>query len=388
MLSLIWRAVIALLDWRTFLRYIMRYAKREPIVDAVLISNLRDEIDRRRYVGDIKPKSGHFNGNRFWFHDVSCRVRVINSTSLEITNSLSGRKRAQAQFISALVWASKKGAKVVLFAATTKRLFSDEGMEKIKADFPDITFTIGDSGTSFVLQNDALRAFKLCNIVEKSRVAILGPSGFLGEIMAKYLKKLGYSVVGFGSDKARLEKVGREIGIETCNNFSDLGTVNSVIACTHSEQATLDPDIIDKIRNADEKLVIIDVAEPKNLSEEEYFSCKDKVILFHAGDPYSRNLKYVGGFLSYRMLRLSKGVVFGCFAEALVIGYCIKHNQMVDDIKSTNWLKVSDESMCLVARLFEGKFSLGKPRCFTREVKSFYKMLPSVIEYRVLQGGH
>jgi predicted amino acid dehydrogenase len=368
-----WRAIIALLDWRTFIRRV----KGCPVVDVVFISNLRDEIDRKRYVGYIDPRCGHFNANRFWFGDVSGRVRVINSTASDIL-TIKGRKKAQAQFISAVEWASKKGVKVILFAATTKRLFPSEKMEQLKVEFPNIIFTIGDSGTGFSLQNDTIRAFKMSNIVEKSRIAILGPSGFLGGMMARHLKKLGYSVVGLGSDKARLDKVGQDIGIETCTDFSDLGIVNSVIACTHSEKASLDPDIIDKIRKSDEKLVVIDVAEPKNLSEEEYKCCQDRVILFHAGDPYSRNLRYVGGIMSYKMLRLSKGVIFGCFAEALVIAYCIKHDQMVNEINSTNWLTVSDESMSLVSKLFDGKFGLGKPRCFTKEVKSFHKILPSV----------
>ncbi len=374
MLSLIWRAIIALLDWRTFLRII---TKKPNVVDVVFISNLRDDIDRRRYVGYINAKCGHFNANRFWFGNISGRVRVINSTAADIF-TVKGRKKAQAQFISAVEWAERKGVRVVLFAATTKRLFSAEKMEQLKLEFPSIVFTIGDNGTGVSLQNDTLRAFQMSKIQEKSRIAVLGPSGFLGNMMAKHLKSLGYLVVGLGSDKARLDSVRDNIGIETCMAFEDLGTVTSVIACTHSDSSSLDPGIIDKIRKSDERLMIIDVAEPKNLSEEEYNHCKDRVILLHAGDPYSKDLKYVGGPLSYKMLRLSKGVIFGCFAEALVIAHCLKANQSVQEIKTANWFIVSEENIKLIGDLFNGKFGLGKPRCFTKEVKSFHKMLPSV----------
>jgi hypothetical protein len=120
--------------------------KKPNVVDVVFISNLRDDIDRRRYVGYINAKCGHFNANRFWFGNISGRVRVINSTAADIF-TVKGRKKAQAQFISAVEWAERKGVRVVLFAATTKRLFSAEKMEQLKLEFPSIVFTIGDNGT-------------------------------------------------------------------------------------------------------------------------------------------------------------------------------------------------------------------------------------------------
>lgn len=374
MLPLIWRAIIAILDWRTVLGFI----KGKATIDAVFISNLRDETDRLRYLGWWVSKDGHFNANRFWFKGVSGRVRVINSTSADIF-TLKGRKKAQSQFISAVEWAEKRGARVVLFAATTKRLFTQEQMEQLKSDFPNIIFTIGDNGTGLSLQEDTILAFSMSGIKNNSRVAVLGPSGFLGGIMTRFLKESGYQVVGLGSDKARLDKVSESVGIEVCMDFSGLGEVASVIACTHSSSATLDPSIIDKIRKINEKLLIIDVAEPKNLSEDEYKHCEDRVILLHAGDPYSKDLKYVGGFFSYRMLRLSKGVVFGCFAEALAIAHHLKYSrQDVDEIKSTNWLTVSDCNIEVVKKLFNNNFVTGKPRCFTRKIKSWHRMLPSI----------
>jgi hypothetical protein len=56
----IWRFFVALLDWRTLARIILNQNK----IDVVFISNMRDEVDKRRYLGIFKPKSGHFNGPR------------------------------------------------------------------------------------------------------------------------------------------------------------------------------------------------------------------------------------------------------------------------------------------------------------------------------------
>ena len=47
MLSDIWRGMVALADWRGWLRI----AAGRPEVDVVFITNLRDEADRRRFFG-------------------------------------------------------------------------------------------------------------------------------------------------------------------------------------------------------------------------------------------------------------------------------------------------------------------------------------------------
>uniref|UniRef100_UPI0035AFCEAD hypothetical protein n=1 Tax=Chitinimonas sp. TaxID=1934313 RepID=UPI0035AFCEAD len=118
MLSNIWRFFVALFDLRAFARWLTG----RPTVDVVFITNLRDEDERQRYFGNWVPSEGHANGPRIYLNGVAGRVRGIYVTAEEMLTK-EGRRKAQAQFIAACEWAERKGAKVILLAASTKRLF-------------------------------------------------------------------------------------------------------------------------------------------------------------------------------------------------------------------------------------------------------------------------
>jgi hypothetical protein len=119
---------------------------------------MRDGMDMKRYLGNRRPASGHFNGPRFSINGIGGRIRVMDCVTEDLLSS-RGRKKAKEQFISAADWAEKHGAKVVLLAASTKRLFGEEG-KTIKELFPNLIFTIGDSGTMLMLLGETLRAFR------------------------------------------------------------------------------------------------------------------------------------------------------------------------------------------------------------------------------------
>ncbi len=259
-----WRAAIAICDWRTHLRKI----SHQPIVDVVFIANMRSNKDRRRNIGKWRPKDEHFNGMRYWFHGIGCRIRVLDVTPKDlITNN--GGKRAKEAFIKATEWAQEHGAKVVLLAAGTKRFFGDG--TKLKKMFPNLVFTIGDNGTLILLARETLRAFKEASLNPgHCRIGILGPYGFLGEIMIHVLKERNYDIVGIGPNIGGLQKVSEKFNIETCQTFLQAGKVDAVVACTHSEKIRLNANNIDLIRKSDKKLLVIDVAEPSNLKYREF----------------------------------------------------------------------------------------------------------------------
>lgn len=363
MIAMIWRFFVAVFDWRT----IVRKLSGRPVADVVFVTNIRDDLDRQR-LGGWHPE-GHFNGPRYWLGNISGRIRALDVTTDEMRGS-KGRKKAREQFISATKWAEKNGAKVVLLAAATKRLFKREELAELKAEFPGIVFTIGDNGTVLLLIEETLRALQVANLrTGYSRIAILGPYGFLGEIMTKTLKGLGYEIVGVGQNAGGLKHMAEEYGIATCQTLAEIGKVDAVVACTHSEAVSLTAESVELIRRDNKKLLVIDVAEPSNFRYKEYQKCKSIVIRQDAGNAYAPGLKYVLGAISYRLFRLSRGVTFGCFAETLSLASALRRGE---DVNRVDWLTVNDENMGIMAEMFKHDgFTVPSPRCFCRPVESF-----------------
>jgi predicted amino acid dehydrogenase len=325
LLAASWRFCVAVADWRT----ILRRAKNQPIVDAVFVTNMRDRTDRQRYLGLWRPKDGHFNGPRYWINGVVGRTRALDITTEDLTAS-EGRKKAKKYFINATQWAKDNGAKVILLAASTKRLFGEDGTQ-LKKLFPNLIFTIGDNGTFFLLREETLRALKNANLKPRyCRIGILGPYGFLGEMMVQALTEKGYDIIGAGPNISALERINKKYRIDTCRTFDEMGKVDAIIACTHSEKIRLNAENIELIRRPDKKLLVVDVAEPSNLKYREFQKRKGVVIRQDAGNAYSPDLKYVLGAVSYKMFRLTQGVTFGCFAEALSLAATIKQGGEVE----------------------------------------------------------
>jgi len=367
MLGLFWRFFATLFDWRTILR---KFRRVSPL-DVVCVTNMRDDTDRKLFLGRYKPSMGHYNGPRFYFHGVSGRTRAICSISEDISHAHTAIK-AKEQCISAIEYAQEKGAKIILLAASTKRLFGLHG-EEIKDMFPGLLFTIGDNGTFFLLLSETLRAFNKAGLSpDNSRVCVVGPYGLLGELIIKHLVERKFSIVGLGSSQSRLDKMHEKYGIQTSTTYEDLGKVDAVIACTHSKVVKLTKERVDLIRKPNQKLLVIDVSEPSNLTKAEYKKSKDFVIRQDAGNGYSPNLKYVLGVITYKMFRLTRGVTFGCFMEALVWQLAVRNNPTDIFFRSLDLFNINDENMKIISDLFK-KYDvrIPYPRNFGKRVNSF-----------------
>ncbi len=376
LLGFLWRFFAALFDWRLILRVLARVKR----LDVVCVTNMRDAFDKKLFLGNYKPPLGHFNGPRFYLKGTSGRTRAICSISEDILRANS-QQIAKEQCVSAIEYCQEKGAKVVLLAASTKRMFGLDGKE-IKDMFPGLLFTIGDNGTFFLLLSETLRAFNKSDLTpEKSRICVIGPYGFLGELMVKHLKERGFKVVGLGSSISRLETMRKKYGIEISDSFENLGKVDAIVACTHSSQVRLTRSRIELIRNPQKKLLVLDVSEPSNMVKEEFNRCKDIVIRQDAGNGYSPRLKYVLGAITYKMFRLTRGVTFGCFMEALVWHKAIKEDPKDDSLTNLNLFSVNDENMGIISKLF-AKYDvrIPYPRNFGKKVRSFNLSLDTTSE--------
>lgn len=132
-----WRFCQKIADCRTHLRKITV----QPLLDAVFISNMRDEVDRKRFISKWEPSFGHFDGPRYWMNCIVAQNRALNCVTEDLLTS-HGRKKAKEQFIAATEWAQERGAKVVLLAAALKRLFGEDG----KALTERFTAFLGNKG--------------------------------------------------------------------------------------------------------------------------------------------------------------------------------------------------------------------------------------------------
>jgi predicted amino acid dehydrogenase len=355
-----------LCDWRGWLRWVTG----RPMVDVVFITNLRDEAERQRYFGSWVPRDGHANGPRVYLDGVAGRVRGIYVTAEEMLTK-EGRRKAQQQFIAACEWAESKGAKVVLLAASTKRLFGRDG-KTLQQHFPNLLFTIGDNGTAHMLWADAHRALLKATLIPKrTRVLVIGPYGILGNHMTQRLLKTGYEVIGFGANEAALAETAEQYGIAVASRIQDIAPVDAVVACTHSAAAKLSPACVAHLQKPGRKLLVIDVAEPANLDIDAYAACRNQVIRQDAGTAYSSRLSYVLGPISWRMLMLNRGVVFGCFAEAMTLYHAI-YQLGQTQLADIDWFVVNDANTAQVAAAFAGMgFTPPPPNCFGVPVKSF-----------------
>jgi hypothetical protein len=189
--------------------------------------------------------------------------------------------------------------------------------------------------------------------------------------MTRELVQAGYEVIGYGANEAALADIAHQFGIRTAGRIEDVGIVDAVVACTHSAAVKLSPADVDLLRRDGRKLLVIDVAEPANLDIDAYAECRDRVVRQDAGNAYADALHYVLGPISWRMLILSRGVVFGCFAEAITLHHAIFTRGRAE-LADRDWFVIDAVHTALVAAIFaEIGFVVPAPRCFGETVHGF-----------------
>jgi predicted amino acid dehydrogenase len=372
MLANIWRALLAAADYRRALRLLAN----KPKLDVVFITNIRDEAERQRFFNTGADRARHASGPRLHLKGIAAAVRGINATADEMYTR-EGRKKAKAIFVEATQWAQDQGAKVVLLAASTKRLFGRDGAE-LKALFPNLVFTIGDNGTGSLLCQDVDRALAQAGLMQHGegehrlpRILVIGPYGLLGDVVSRHLLNQGHHVVGFGANAKLLHEYSSETGLPISEDLQTAGEFDLVVACTHSQEAKLSQQSIEWLRRSNRRLLVVDVAEPANLDAHTLAQCAHHVVRQDAGNAYASSLKYVLGAWSWRKLHLARGTVFGCFAEAMALYHAIyrQHDHLA---LKRNWFDINPFNITLVNEAFKDlEIGLPQAHCFGQVVSSF-----------------
>ncbi|NDY92806.1 hypothetical protein [Ideonella livida] len=356
----VWRSLLAAADWRHHLRQL----SDRPALDVAFITNLRDEDERRRFFTPGAALDRHASGPRLHLGPVAGAIRGLNVTAAEILDR-EGRRRARQVFMDAVDWAQDQGARVVLLAASTKRLFGRDGHD-LKARFPHLLFTLGDNGTAWLLCRDVERAARLAGLptLQQARVLVVGAYGILGTAVSRHLQAQGCQVAGWGRQVVLLEELSSRTGLPVCMNLETAGHFDIVVTCTHSPDSRLSAEQLELLRPEGRRLVVVDVAEPANLTPEALARCGGRVIRQDAGNAHSPQLRYVLGRLSHHKLHLPRGTAFGCFAEAMALHHAA-HVERQAHVLQQDWFQVNPAQMGLVARAFDGlRLGLPDPHCF------------------------
>lgn len=338
------------------------FGGREPL-DVAFISNCRDTTDRRR-IGNPKyfiPWTVYF------WKGIKGRLYMISSTTDEIGGSTAvpgSIKLACERFEAAVNHAVKHGARVILYAAGTKRL---PIWKMMREKYPRVVFTLGDNFTGALLGGNIKQGMVICKS-SNPRVLLIAPYGLLGTAACIMLAGVKCEVIVLGNPDIEervdsLKEISDKYGFLIASNFETIGKVDLVIACNCAPWAQLTPERIDLIRYRGRKLIVVDPCEPANLKRRVWEIVSDRVIRLDSGNGYSQELKNVLSPIAWRINRMAEHLIWGCFAEAMIIAKYLEFNP---SWFKEDWYDVTPEHLNLMSQYLNSDFTLPKPTNFSK----------------------
>ena len=377
LLAWVQRALLVIFDWRTLLRCLIRKQKNK--LDVVFISNMRHQKDRDTYLGKHVPSGGHFNGPRISFRGILGRTRALNVLARDLYSSSFRemsmvRKGAKVYYLNAARWASQAGAKVILSGASLKDLFGKDVREP-KEQNPGIIFTKGDNGTVILFWRQIHKAFQETGLSKDAKLGFVCPYNTNGKGIIHFLVKEGYSnVILFGSKPEAVKRVSEETGYPMVDSYTEMGQVDAVICCSHSEDVEIGVHEIDSLRKEGKRLLIMSVTQPPNPRYSTYLKRKNQLIVANTGNGYAKKQRYVLGNIAARMFGFaSQRWNFGCYMESIALAYVLKNGiTKYGDLREYNWFDTNEEQMLLIEKIFnEINISPFPMACYTKPIKSF-----------------
>ncbi|MCX6153427.1 MAG: hypothetical protein NT007_04625 [Candidatus Kapabacteria bacterium] len=144
--------------------------------------------------------------------------------------------------------------------------------------------------------------------------------------------------------------------------------IELIINCTHNATNIIDFEAITHIQNG-QQINVIDVAVPYGFPEEEFLKCKN-VKRQDGGNAYiEKGLEF---FFNPEICGLTENVLYGCFAETVVLSAYLKANpNEILNLKDFDFFNVNKKTKNFVKTLFE-KYKIGiapEPYNFNRRMK-------------------
>ena len=338
-LSDLYRLIAALFDWRAHLRAI----RGRPTYDVACIANFETPA-QMGFMGFGSRRVS--NGLRFSLHGKLGRYLLIRSSAKDLEKP-AGRLVAKLQANDAIERAAGDGARIILFAAGTKRLFSAEELAGICRRFPELVFTIGDHGTAWALMQDVLGSIERNRLDRRARIMVIGPNGFLGSIVTDALNQAGYKNLALISHRAD-------------KPFEQEKDVELIVACSHHRRVRLTAEILGQVAHP-RGVHVVDVCKPTNLSRRQHRACPETVSRQDAGNTYNPHLKYVfspGARFVLATLKLSLHRLYGCFSEAIAMAS--SPSRMLKDY---DFVSINEPALAFIRKIFPELGFKASPIC-------------------------
>ncbi len=228
-----------------------------------------------------------------------------------LTNLTSEQKLEKLKSVCHV--AKKYGAKIVGLGAFSS--IDDGNQGALLAKYSDVAVTNGNTLTAAAtLQGIYKSAERLGLTLKEATVAIIGASGDVGSGCARVLSNKVNELILTARNVVRLEEFSRTIEKNrskvnyTNDNLKAISRADIVITCASGITRFINADAFKK------DAIVCDVGFPKNVSYE-YSKRKDLFV-------FSGGLMKLPSEVEFGVdLDLPKNVVYGCFAEAMVLAF-------------------------------------------------------------------
>ncbi|MBF05547.1 hypothetical protein CL644_02465 [bacterium] len=229
---------------------------------------------------------------------------------------LKNRERAKKQIIRATTLARNKGSKIVGLGALTSSL-SRGGLDLLGIN--GIAVTTGHAYTGYTVTQTLLKQLDNAQINYKEKnhtIAIVGAAGSVGSISAEILVHSGVESLllididrkmeSVNNLKTQLLSLDQNLKIECSTNMGALKNALGVITATNA------PDTLVKDKHISAGTIIVDDAQPSDISPELYD--REDVLVLEAGAVHTPNIS-----TNFNMGLANRNDNFCCLAEVLIL---------------------------------------------------------------------
>lgn len=346
-------------------------------------SLLQNAVSNNYYEGFNKPLF-------MKFHNYSdCVLISLNSFPQEFLFK-NGIIKARRQFLQALKYVVESlEVQIVLFAASTKRLFGKEIELRVNWDgnlddtgftlrelYPEILFTNGDNGTAAILNFEIDSILQKTDIISQNNAVIINGLGLLGLDTLEYLLENNLKddqIIIISNHTKDLKELVQNRQINVFSSIPDIeideiDRIRAIVNCTHNPTSLITAENLKCIQNG-QSIHVIDVAVPYGFPEEEFIKCKN-VYRQDGGNAYVENgLEF---FFNPEICGLTENVLYGCFAETIALSSYLKENpEEIEFVRNLDLFNVNTKTKNFVKGLFE-KYGIGispVPYSFNKKIE-------------------
>lgn len=318
-----------------------------------IIANPTSLENRKDLIEELgEPHDGFLNSLKFTYKEFEGEVVPLDIQPNEIL-TVAGFEKGKKAMFKAVEYLVGRGAKIICFTASTKRLPGKFGQD-VKKLYPDIIFTIGDNATmiSFV----AILDHFLATLNKQNDVVACVGAGFLGnQAIKEFLRHEFQNIILLSEQK--LDCFPKEVVI--VNSLEKLpNNIKLLAACSHKYE--LDPEAFKNLFAA--SATIVDVCVPPLVKLNTYQVLPRDVKRYDAGDFFLPSIEYA---FEPKVLNFPEaGFWYGCFTELVMLNLALRDGH---DLSCYNFFAINLQNDTLL------KTYLRKERVYIPFI-NFYNM--------------